>query len=41
MTIHFPNDPDEAIADQIEMIRYLTEKENNEFFKYSDLIGLD
>lgn len=38
MAIHLPNDPDEALAGQIEMIRYLTEKENNEFLKYSDLI---
>jgi hypothetical protein len=36
---HPPYDPDEAQADQIEMIKYLKEKESYEFIKYSDLLG--
>jgi len=39
MAIHPPYDPDEAQADQIEMIKYLKEKESYEFIKYSDLLG--
>ncbi|MBV9177200.1 MAG: DUF2334 domain-containing protein [Nitrososphaeraceae archaeon] len=41
MAIHPPHDPDEALADQIEMIKYLKENENYEFIKYSDLLRLD
>jgi predicted deacetylase len=41
MAIHPPYDPDEALADQIEMIKYLKEKESYEFIKYSDLLRLD
>lgn len=41
MAIHPPYDPDEALADQIEMIRYLNEKESYEFVRYSDLLRLD
>jgi predicted deacetylase len=41
MAIHPPYDPDEALADQIEMIKHLKEKEAYEFIKYSDLIALD
>jgi hypothetical protein len=41
MAIHPPHDPDEALADQIEMIKYLQEKESYEFIKYSDLLGLE
>ena len=41
MAIHPPYDPDEALADQIEMIKYLKEKESYEFMKYSDLLRLD
>ncbi len=39
MAIHPSYDPDEALADQIEMIKYLKEKESYEFIKYSDLLG--
>ena len=38
MAIHPPHDPDEALADQIEMIKYLKEKEDYVFIKYSDLL---
>src|ERR671927_118228 len=41
IAIHPPYDPDEALADQIEMIKYLKEKESYEFIKYSDLLRLD
>jgi predicted deacetylase len=41
MAIHPPHDPDEALADQIEMIKYLKEKEGYELIKYSDLLGLE
>jgi predicted deacetylase len=37
MAIHPPHDPDEALADQIEMIKFLKEKENYNFINYSDL----
>ena len=37
MAIHPPHDPDEALSDQIEMIRFLLEKENYNFVNYSDL----
>jgi predicted deacetylase len=38
MAIHPPHDPDEALADQIEMIGHLKEKENYKFINYSDLL---
>jgi len=41
MAIHPPHDPYEALADQIEMIKYLKEKEGYELIKYSDLLGLE
>ena len=41
MAIHPPHDPDEALADQIEMIKYLKEKEGYQLIKYSDLLSLD
>jgi predicted deacetylase len=41
MAIHPPYDPDEALADQIEMIKYVKEKEGYELIKYSDLLSLD
>ena len=41
MAIHPPYDPDEALADQIEMIKYIKEKEGYELIKYSDLLRLD
>jgi len=37
MAIHPPHDPDEALKDQIEMIKFLQEKENYKFVNYSDL----
>jgi len=40
IAIHPPNDPDEALADQIEMIKHLRERESYEFMKYSDLLNL-
>jgi hypothetical protein len=41
MAIHPPYDPDEALADQIEMIKCVKEKEGYELIKYSDLLSLD
>ena len=41
MAIHPPHDPYEALADQIEMIKYIKEKEGYELIKYSDLLGLE
>jgi predicted deacetylase len=41
MAIHPPYDPDEALADQIDMIKYLKQKESYEFIKYSNLLGLE
>ena len=38
MAIHPPHDPDEALADQIKMIKYLKEEESYKFINYSDLI---
>jgi predicted deacetylase len=37
MAIHPPHDPDDALADQIEMIKFLKEKEDYKFVNYSDL----
>jgi predicted deacetylase len=37
MAIHPPHDPDEALADQIEMIKFLKEKEDYKFVNYYDL----
>jgi predicted deacetylase len=41
MAIHPPNDPDEALADQIEMIKHLRDKESYRFMTYSDLPVLE
>jgi len=41
MAIHPPYDPEEALADQIEMIKYIKEKEGYELIKYSDLLRLE
>ncbi len=38
MAIHPPHDPDEALSDQIEMIKFLIEKEGYQFANYSDLL---
>ncbi|MFL6405504.1 MAG: DUF2334 domain-containing protein, partial [Nitrososphaeraceae archaeon] len=38
MAIHPPHDPDDALQDQIEMIKYIKEKEGYELIKYSDLL---
>jgi predicted deacetylase len=37
MAIHPPHDPDRALQDQVEMIKYIKEKEGYELIKYSDL----
>ena len=41
MAIHPPYDPDEALAHQIDMIKYVKEKEGYELIKYSELLRLD
>lgn len=41
MAIHPPFDPDEALTDQLKMIKYLIEKESYTFINYSDLLKLD
>ena len=38
MAIHPPHDPDEALLDQIEMIKYLVEKGGYSLINYSDLL---
>jgi len=38
MAIHPPHDPDEALSDQIEMIKFLKEKEGYELIKYSSYL---
>ncbi|MFL6326180.1 MAG: DUF2334 domain-containing protein [Nitrososphaeraceae archaeon] len=40
MAIHPPHDPDDALQDQIEMIKYIKEKEGYELIKYSDLLEI-
>jgi hypothetical protein len=40
MAIHPPNDPDEALTDQIEMIKHLRDIESYRFTTYSDLLAL-
>ena len=41
MAIHPPNDPDEALADQIEMLKHLKDKESYRFMTYADLLNLE
>src|SRR5918912_3672041 len=41
MAIHPPHDPDGAIQDQLEMIKYIKEKEGYELIKYSDLPAME
>ena len=41
MAIHPPYDPDGALEDQIEMIKYLKENQGYEFVKYLDLLESD
>ncbi|HJU59284.1 MAG TPA: hypothetical protein VJ583_06010 [Nitrososphaeraceae archaeon] len=41
MAIHPPHDPDEALADQIEMMKFLKEKEDYKFVNYSDLLEIE
>jgi hypothetical protein len=41
IAIHPPYDPDEALVDQIELIKYLKEKESYRFMIYSDLLRLE
>ena len=40
MAIHPPHDPDGALQDQLEMIRYIKEKEGYQLIKYSDLFNI-
>ena len=40
MAIHPPHDPDGALQDQLEMIKYIKEKEGYELIKYSDLFNI-
>ena len=40
MAIHPPHDPDGALQDQLEMIKYIKEKEGYELIKYSDLFDI-
>ena len=40
MAIHPPHDPDGALQDQVEMIKYLIDKEGYELIKYSDLLKI-
>jgi peptidoglycan/xylan/chitin deacetylase (PgdA/CDA1 family) len=40
MAIHPPYDPDEALADQIEMIRHLKARQAFNFVNYSDLLKM-
>ena len=41
MAIHPPHDPDGALQDQVEMIKYIKEKEGYELIKYSDLLRIE
>jgi hypothetical protein len=41
MAIHPPHDPDGALQDQLEMIKYIKEKESYELVKYSDLSRIE
>ena len=41
IAIHPPYDPDEALADQIEMIKHLRDKESYRFMTYLDLLSLE
>jgi predicted deacetylase len=41
MAIHPPHDPDEALEDQIEMIKYLKEQEDYKFINYFDLLQIE
>jgi predicted deacetylase len=41
IAIHPPYDPDEALVDQIELIKHLKEKESYRFMTYSDLLELE
>ena len=41
IAIHPPYDPDEALVDQIEMIKHLRDKESYRFMTYLDLLNLE
>jgi hypothetical protein len=41
IAIHPPNDPYKALADQIETIKHLRDKESYRFMKYSDVLNLE
>ena len=40
MAIHPPYDPDEALQDQVKMIKHIKEREGYELIKYSDLLKI-
>ncbi|MBV9667402.1 MAG: hypothetical protein JO327_04655 [Nitrososphaeraceae archaeon] len=40
MAIHPPHDPDGALQDQLDMIKYIKEKEGYKLIKYSDLFDV-
>ena len=40
MAIHPPHDPDGALQDQLDMIKYIKEKEGYKLIKYSDLLDV-
>jgi hypothetical protein len=41
MAIHPLHDPDGALQDQVEMIKYIKEKEGYDLIKYSDLTRIE
>jgi predicted deacetylase len=41
MAMHPPHDPDGALQDQVEMIKYIKEKEGYDLIKYSDLTRIE
>ena len=41
MAIHPPYDPDEALIDQLKMVKYLIENESYTFINYSQLLKID
>ena len=41
MAIHPPYDPDEALIDQLKMVKYLIENESYTFINYSELLKID
>jgi hypothetical protein len=41
MAIHPPHDPAGALQDQVEMLKYIKEKEGYDLIKYSDLTRIE